>query len=161
MGITYWMVPHLTGKKLWSPRTALVQVWTWFVGMIIFSNAMHVLGLLGAPRRVPLGDAPYVPEEWGGHILRVSIGGAILLVSVILYLVVMYKTARSKPADPADVPAVPIAESIRDPQLTPAWLDNWKWWLIATGALLVISYGPQLYAQISQMQLNAPGLTPW
>jgi cytochrome c oxidase subunit I len=161
MGITYWMVPHLTGKKLWSPRTALVQAWTWFVGMIIFSNAMHVLGLLGAPRRVPLGDAPYVPEEWGGHILRVSIGGAILLVSVILYLVVMYKTARSKPADPADVPAVPIAESIRDPQLTPGWLDNWKWWLIATGALLVISYGPQLYAQISQMQLNAPGLTPW
>jgi hypothetical protein len=30
--------------------------------MIIFSNAMHVLGLLGALRRTPLGMAPYVPR---------------------------------------------------------------------------------------------------
>ena len=64
---------------------ALAQAWTWFVGMIIFSNAMHVLGLLGAPRRTPLGDATYVPEEWNGHLLRTSIGGAILLVSVMMY----------------------------------------------------------------------------
>jgi heme/copper-type cytochrome/quinol oxidase subunit 1 len=48
----------------------------WFVGMIVFSNAMHMLGLLGAPRRTPLGEALYVPDEWDGHLLRVSIGGA-------------------------------------------------------------------------------------
>lgn len=161
MGITYWMVPHLTGKKLWSPRTALVQAWTWFVGMIIFSNAMHVLGLLGAPRRVPLGDAPYVPDEWAGNILRVSIGGAILLVSVILYVVVMWKTARGPKADPADVPEIPVAESIRPAQLTPAWLDNWKPWLIGMAVLLVIAYGPQLWYQITEMQLTSPGLSPW
>ncbi len=45
MGITYWLVPYITGKKLISSRLAQVQVWTWFVGMMIFSNAMHVLGL--------------------------------------------------------------------------------------------------------------------
>ncbi len=84
--------PH-SDKQLWSPKTALVQAWTWFVGMIIFSNAMHVLGLLGAPRRSPLGDAAYAPEEWNGHLLRVSIGGAILLVSVLLYAYVMIRTA--------------------------------------------------------------------
>jgi cytochrome c oxidase subunit 1 len=161
MGITYWLVPYITGKKLISPRLAQVQVWTWFVGMIIFSNAMHVLGLLGAPRRTPLGDAPYVPEEWSGHLLRTSIGGAILLVSVLIYGYVMYKTARGPKVAPEDVPAIPIAESLRDPQLTPVWLDRFKPWLIAAGVLIVVAYGPQLWDQITGMQLNSPGWTPW
>jgi len=163
IGITYWMVPMLSGTKLWSRKVALAQAWTWFVGMVIFSNAMHMLGLLGAPRRTPLGEAPYVPDEWNGHLLRVSIGGTILLVSVILYLVVMYKTFRAPKAEPAEVPDMPVAESLRSPQLTPVWLDTFKPWLIAAGVLLLIAYGPQLVDQIVNMNLNAPGtdFRPW
>lgn len=163
IGITYWLVPHLTGTRLWGRKVALVQAWTWFVGMVIFSNAMHMLGLLGAPRRTPLGEAPYVPDEWNGHLLRVSIGGTILLVSVILYLVIMYKTFRAPKADPADVPEAPIAESLRHPQLTPIWLDRFKPWLIGAGILLLVAYGPQLVDQIVNMNLNAPGpdFRPW
>ena len=163
LAITYWMVPYLTGKTLWRPTIALVQVWTWFVGMVIFSNAMHVLGLLGAPRRTPLGDAEYVPDEWSGHLLRTSLGGAILLVSVVLFAVVTIMTLRQPKADPAEVPEIPIAESIRHPQLTPEWLDRFRPWLLTAAALLVIAYGPQLVDQIWNMSLNAPGpgFTPW
>lgn len=158
IGISYWLVPHITGKKLWKPKWAVIQGWTWFVGMLIFSNAMHMLGLLGAPRRTPLGSAPYVPEEWSGHLLRVSIGGSILFIAVLMYVWIMFKTATGKKAAAEDVPDIPVAESLRDPQLTPAWLDNFKPWLIATLALIVIAYGPQLFEQITNMQLNAPGL---
>ena len=77
-------------------------------------------------------------------------------MSVILYVVVMWKTARGPKADPADVPEIPVAESIRPAQLTPAWLDNWKPWLIGMAVLLVIAYGPQLWNQISEMQLTSP-----
>ncbi|MGD2101981.1 MAG: b(o/a)3-type cytochrome-c oxidase subunit 1 [Acidimicrobiia bacterium] len=160
IGISYWLVPHITGKKLYKPRWAVVQGWVWFVGMIIFSNAMHVLGLLGAPRRTPLGQAPYVPEEWSGHLLRVSIGGAILFVAVIMYVWIMFKTATGEKADPEDVPEVPIAESLRDPQQTPAWLDSFKPWLIGAVVLILVAYGPQLIEQISNISLNAPGLGP-
>ncbi len=160
MGISFWLVPHLTGKKLHSPKLALAQAWVWFVGMLIFSNAMHVLGLLGAPRRTPLGQAPYVPEEWSGHLLRVSIGGTILFISVLMYVYLMWKTMRGPKADPEDVPDIPVAESIRDPQLTPAWLDNFKPWMIATIALILIAYGPQLIDQIGNIQLNSPGISP-
>jgi len=163
MGISYWMVPHLTGRRLQSTNLALVQAWTWFVGMIIFSNAMHVLGLLGAPRRTPLGSAPYVPEEWNGHLLRVSIGGAILLVSALMYGWIMLRTATGEKLPEDEVPEVPIAESLRDPQLTPVWLDRFRPWLIVAGLLLVAAYGPQLVDQITGMELNAdgPGFVPW
>ncbi|MBT8164847.1 MAG: b(o/a)3-type cytochrome-c oxidase subunit 1 [Acidimicrobiia bacterium] len=161
MGISYWLVPHLTGKPLWKPKWALVQTWLWFVGMVIFSNAMHVLGLLGAPRRTELGTAPYVPDEWNGHLLRVSIGGAILLVSVIMYVVTMVRTAAQKErVAVGEEVQIPIAESLRDPQLTPLWLDTWRPWIIGTVLLIVLAYGPQLYDQITNASFSSPGFGP-
>ena len=129
MGITYWLVPYLTGKKLWNPRFAVIQAWLWFVGMLIFSNAMHVVVLLGAPRRTPLGVAPYVPAEWEGHLLRVGLGGAILLIAAYMFIWTIIKTLRNKELVPAGGIEIPIAESMRDPQETPQWLDSWKPWL--------------------------------
>jgi cytochrome c oxidase subunit I len=161
MGITYWLLPHITGRKLWGRKVALWQAWTWFIGMIIFSNAMHVLGLLGAPRRTPLAQAPYVPAEWIPRQIQTGVGGAILLVSAILYFVVVLKTVLAKHAAAADVPEIPVAEAMRDPQQTPAWLDRWAPWLVATIVLIIIAYGPQLIAQISGMQLTSPGMRVW
>jgi cytochrome c oxidase subunit 1 len=157
MGVSYWLLPYLTEKRLFSPKLALVQAWTWFVGMIIFSNAMHVLGLLGAPRRTPLGDADYVPDAWNGHMLRASVGGAILLVSVLLFTYIMLRTATGKKVPADEVIEVPVAESVRHPQLTPLWLDRFKPWMIVTILLLLAAYGPQLVDQILNMNLNSPG----
>ncbi|MBK9779393.1 MAG: b(o/a)3-type cytochrome-c oxidase subunit 1 [Anaerolineales bacterium] len=156
MGISYWLVPYLTGKKLWQPKWATIQAWTWFVGMIIFSNSMHVLGLLGAPRRVPLGLAPYVPAEWNSRLFQVGLGGAILFVSGAIYLLVMLKTALNKETVESEV-IVPIAESIQDPANTPVWLDRWAPWIYGAIALIVLMYGPVLFEMISNIALNAPG----
>jgi len=160
MGISYWLVPFLTGKQLWKPKWAVVQSWLWFIGMLIFSNAMHVIGLLGAPRRVPLGLAPYVPEEWSGTLLRVGIGGAILFVAVYLYVVIMASTVFSK-VTATEKTEIPEAEALINPQATPGWLDRWAPWLVATFALILIAYGPQLIVQISNIALNAPGGRFW
>jgi cytochrome c oxidase subunit 1 len=126
--------------------------------MIIFSNALHVLGLLGAPRRTPLGSAPYVPEEWAGHLFRVGVGGAILFIGVVLYVLIMIRTTWSKDKLPGgEEIEIPIAESLHDPQQTPELLDRWRPWLAATVALVVIAYGPQLLDMILNMQLTSPG----
>jgi cytochrome c oxidase subunit 1 len=167
MGISYWLVPFLTGKKLWDfkifgMKGSVLQAWIWFVGMVIFSNAMHVVGLLGAPRRTPLGLAPYIPEEWSGHLLRVGIGGGFLFVSGVLYITIMVATALSKRvATPEEDIEIPVAESVHDPEDTPEWLDKWLPWLIGTIALIVIAYGPQLIDQITNMQLTSPGFKVW
>ena len=55
-GIAYWLVPKLSGKQLWSRGVALWQSWTWFIGMILMSQALHTLGLVfSVPRRTALG----------------------------------------------------------------------------------------------------------
>jgi cytochrome c oxidase subunit 1 len=162
MGISYWLVPYLTGRKLWKPKLAVAQAWTWFVGMVIFSNAMHTLGLLGAPRRTPLGLAPYVPEEWSGRLLQVGIGGAILFVGAYLYVVIMVATAFSKQkVSASEQVEVPVAEALQDPQLTPGWLDRWAPWMVGTLALILIAYGPQLINQIANIALTSPGFKVW
>jgi len=162
-GISYWLVPFVTGKPLKNRKLASWANWVYFVGMVIFSNAMHVVGLLGAPRRTPLGLAPYIPEEWNGHLLRVGIGGTIMFIGALFYFIVVARTAWSKKtedASEADI-EIPAAESVHDPQQTPAWLDKWVPWLIATIALILIAYGPQLWDQIANISLNSPGGKVW
>lgn len=160
MGVSYWLVPYLTGKKLWKPDLARWQAWLWFIGMIIFSNAMHVLGILGAPRRTALGDAPYVPAEWNSRLLQVGIGGGILFIGAILYFAVMIGTAFSKVKVEKEV-EVPVAEALQPVSQTPAWLDRWAPWVYAALALIVIAYGPQLYEQIRNISLTSPGFRVW
>ena len=162
MGISYWLVPYLRGRRLWSRKWAVIQTWLWFVGMLIFSNAMHVLGLLGAPRRTPLGDAPYIPDEWSGHLLRTSIGGAILMVSAYMFIFNIAKTwwSRKLIAGPGEQVEIPAAESVQPAQLTPAKLDWWTPWLIGTVLLVLVAYGPQLIEQIGNIDLSSPGVRP-
>ncbi len=109
---------------------------------------------------VPLGLAPYVPEEWSGTLLRVGIGGAILLVGVYLYVVIMGATAFSKVRE-TEKSEIPQADSMYDPQFTPSWLDRWAPWLVGTFALIIIAYGPQLIVQITNIALNSPGGRAW
>ena len=160
-GISYWLIPYVTGKPLWKPKVASFVNWTWFVGMLIFSNAMHVLGLLGAPRRTELGNAPYVPEEWSGHLFRMSVGGTILFVGVVAYVIVAARTAFQKERLPeGEMPEFPIAESLHDAQDTPEWLDRFKPWVIATIVLIILAYGPQLVDQIGNAAYNSPPISP-
>ncbi|MUV39814.1 Cytochrome-c oxidase [Lentibacillus sp. JNUCC-1] len=77
-GITYWLVPSLTGRKL-TPKMnklGMVQTMFWTVGMLIMSGAMHWQGLLGGPRRSAYSE--YVGNDdtaaWGAYQLAQAIG---------------------------------------------------------------------------------------
>lgn len=159
MGILYWLLPNLTGKALWGPKVALAQAGTWVLGMLFFSNGLHRLGLLGAPRRTMLGVASgnYGSPDWNFARLEVGVGGTILLISLVLFLVVMIGTALNKKTA---VTEFPIAESLHSEKI-PAWLNNWQPWLVGTVVLVVLSYGPMLFQMISNIQLVSPGFMVW
>jgi cytochrome c oxidase subunit 1 len=159
MGILYWMLPHITGKQLWSKKVAVWQAWVWAVGMTIFSTGMHRLGLLGAPRRTMLGVAidNYGTSEWRIPQLMVGIGGMVLFVSAVLFFVQIVMTLRSKQRAEVEMP---IAEALH-PEPTPNWLNNWKPWLAGTAGLIVVAYGPVLIQLIGGLASNAPGFQLW
>jgi cytochrome c oxidase subunit 1 len=159
MGITYWWVPHLRGRALWSRGLALAQVWLWFGGMVIFSNALHRLGMMGMPRRTLIGAAPYLQPAWRAALPLVGIGGTILFVSALLYFVNMAMTVVAS-WEPA--PAMPaFAEALSDPEHAPAILDRWKPWLALAAVLIAIAYGPTLVRLAATTPFNTPGLRVW
>ncbi|MBI4409303.1 MAG: cbb3-type cytochrome c oxidase subunit I, partial [Gemmatimonadetes bacterium] len=94
MGAGYWIVPRLTGKPLRLVSLATVQPYLWFVGMMAFSVVNHATGLMGMPRRVY--DASYfghpAAQAWQQWTGLSAIGGVILFVSAMSFVIVMVAT---------------------------------------------------------------------
>ena len=47
MGMMYWLVPRISGKKLWSKKLMDVSWWVTLLGFIIFMAGMMLAGLVG------------------------------------------------------------------------------------------------------------------
>jgi cytochrome c oxidase subunit 1 len=159
MGITYWLVPVLRGRGLWSRGLALVQSWLWFVGMGLFSFALHDLGMLGMPRRTMISAAPYIQPEWRALQPLVGIGGALLFVSAMLYFLNLVLTCVVSRAPAPEVPA--FAEALSGPEEAPAILDRWCPWLVLTVLFLVLAYAHPLIHLVRDTSLNVPGMRVW
>lgn len=168
MGITYWLLPYVTKRRLFSRPVALAQAWTWFVGMILFGRGMHWAGLMGAPRRVPFSQAAYTQQliektaDWmfGGFssaMILVAVGGVILTFSGLFFFINVIGTFFMKKGTADDVD-VPLAEALSGPENAPPVLDRWRVWIAGAVTLILISYGPALYSIIQASAWNAPGL---
>ncbi len=159
MGITYWLVPHLSGRALWSRGLALAQAWLWFVGMLIFSVSLHELGLRGMPRRTMVSAAPYLQDDWKGLLLLVGIGGTLLFISAMLYFLnlVLTVTVSRLPA-----PAPPeFAEASSSAVESPAIFDRLRPWVALAIVMLVVAYGPVLFRLVTTTPMNVPGFRVW
>lgn len=160
MGISYWLVPHLSGKQLFSRRMALVQVFLWGVGMFFFSHSMHKLGLDGMPRRTAIAAAPYLRPEWSSDLRIIGIGGSVLFVSALLFFANMVLTPLASKGPAMEVP--PFAESAEaiSPR-TGALLDRWGTWLSLAGALILLAYGPTIVRLWTTTPLDVAGIRVW
>ena len=162
IGAAYGLIPALTGRKLFAPRLALVQVYTWFGGMTIMSIAMHWAGLLGSPRRT--ADVTYFGAQgastWHAHMLWGAIGGTIVAISVLMFIVVAtgtYVANRKAEVEP-DLEFAPAEEESAPP---PAVLDRLgRWGLVAIG-LAVLAYAGPVAQQIQAHAYLAPGMRTW
>lgn len=169
MGIAFWLIPHLTGKRLPMPKVANASMWLWFVGMLVFAVGMHWQGLYGVPRRA-LISATALPIYKDMNLELASsltaISGVILFISGVMFFVVLYAMLFSKrvDADPETKTPIPYSEVV-----SPA-ADNLKqssplirftepllaMWLI--GFVLVgLMYGPVVFRLVSNMQA-VPGV---
>jgi len=163
MAITYWILPQLTGRTLKLKKLALSQPYTWFVGMTLMSNALHRAGLAGIPRRVAepeyrtvTYDPPFgtVSEmQW-----QVALGGTILFLSMISFLVVVVASWRGgetvdKPVDDT------LPPPLSGPEHSPKILDNMTLWVGIAVLLVILAYTLPL-ADMVMDGLFSPGAPP-
>ena len=97
-GLYYWF-PKITGRTL-SESIGKWQFWTMFVGMNLVFFPMHVLGLLGMPRRIYTYSDAY---GWGNWNLIMTIGAFIVAIAVLLFVINFFITIR-KPVGAKDDP---------------------------------------------------------
>lgn len=140
-GITYWLVPHLTGRKLTPSvnRLGIIQTIFWAIGMTIMSAAMHIQGLLGGPRRSAFSEYNGSEQvaEWGAYQVAQAIGGTILFIGIVLMIYIFIKLAFFSPKGNEEFP---IAEEEKDAEPTPMWLEKWRLWVAITIALILFAY---------------------
>jgi len=158
MGIAYWLVPYLSGKGLWSRKLAVAQGWIYAIGVFIFARGMISGGLEGMPRRTFMAAATYSQPGWKLAGMLTGIGGSLMFIGAILFLVILVMTA-VKGSAASQVPQdVPYSEVLTAPK-TSGWelkLDNLWWWLLAAVVLIVIAYGPAFY-RLLPPHLTSPG----
>jgi cytochrome c oxidase subunit I len=139
LAVAYHLWPTLTGRALVSKDLALVQLWTWFIGMGIMTTPWHVLGLLGQPRRI--SSVTYnsvLTLAWDPYELLMILGGAVLLGSALLFVYLLYRT---QTAGEAAETTVELEETSEPADTLPAWLTDFSLWNRVIFGLMLLSYG--------------------
>lgn len=161
-GISYWLVPHLTGRVLTKKmnKLAIVQGVVWAIGMAFMSGAMHSAGLLGAPRRSSFstyGDAAQA-HEWIPYQIAQAVGGSILFIGIILVLIIFVNLAFFAPKGEQEFPVGEVADAA---EKTPLVFENWKLWLGITVVLILFAYTIPFIDMIQNAPPGSKGYKLW
>lgn len=158
MGVGYWLVPHLTGKRLWARGLAVVQPWLWFGGVLLFSRGLMAAGLDGQPRRVPVSLMAYAEKSWKLWDLLTAVGGTVMFLSGSLFLLVIVGTLLQRKGSAGEV-EFPIAEFHHDESTEPPWLDRIGTWVVVAVVLIAIAYLPVFVGHA--YEFTSPPLVRW
>jgi cytochrome c oxidase subunit I len=152
--IAYDIWPHVTGRALASYGLMRAQLWTWFIGMIVLSFPWHWVGLLGMPRRMAYYDytdpslAPLATS-----VILSTIGGAILVLSGLLFVTVLVRGHRAGAVDPGPYR---FAETLHPPVRVPAPLNGYAVWVGLMVGLTILNYGFPIAQLVANPATNVP-----
>ncbi|MBD3110445.1 b(o/a)3-type cytochrome-c oxidase subunit 1 [Bacillus sp. AGMB 02131] len=161
-GISYWLVPHLTGRVLTKKMNnlAIIQAGLWAIGMAFMSGAMHAAGLLGAPRRSSFSTYGNSEQalEWIPYQYAQAIGGSILFIGIILVVYIFINLAFFAPKGDQEFP---VGETSEHAEKTPAVFENWKLWLGVMVVLILFAYTIPFVDMIQNAPPGSPGYKLW
>ena len=96
-GFYYWF-PKFSGRKL-NEGLGKLHFWLQFIGFNLTFFSMHILGLLGMPRRIQ----DYAPlKDWVGLNQLQTAGALLIALSTAPFLANVVMTLRRKDRDPED-----------------------------------------------------------
>ncbi|WP_411843643.1 cbb3-type cytochrome c oxidase subunit I [Salinicoccus sp. HZC-1] len=156
-GLVYWLVPHLSGRRL-TPRIHNLGIWQtmfWTVGMLFMTISMSAVGLIGSPRRTEYttyGEHAHA-LGWDPYLLFVGAGGTLLFIGVLLMCYIVFHLMFLSPKGETEFMVADVEEPAHK---TPKWTENWGLWVII--AILIISMG--YVVPIVDIIQNAPPGSP-
>jgi cytochrome c oxidase subunit I len=100
MGISYYLVPLLSQRRLSNVKMAQWQPWVFSSGVLLLTLAMLLAGRLGVPRRVadldysqaPVGVDLFSAAPYPGIMLVVSVGAVFAVIGGIMFVWIMVMT---------------------------------------------------------------------
>ena len=137
--IAYELWPQLTGCGALPERLQRIQLWLWFVGMMVLSMPWHWVGLLGMPRRMAYYDYTHpdiAPQA--ASIIASTFGGLLLVFSAVLLVYILASAHRRPKVAPAPFA---FALEAHPGGRTPALLNGYALWVGMMIALTVVNYG--------------------
>ncbi|MFP8953752.1 b(o/a)3-type cytochrome-c oxidase subunit 1 [Natrialbaceae archaeon A-arb3/5] len=163
MAGSYWLIPQLTGNRLVGRNVALVQVVLWFIGIVFMTNSMYRGGLIGIPRRTAEPQYNFGFEIAVGSIpeirAQLAIGGMLLFVSAMLFLVLLLLTVFNDDSEPIVDGTIPPALS--GPEDSPRILDDLRVWVGIALVLVIFAYALPLASIVSRGGLFGPDIGPF
>jgi cytochrome c oxidase subunit I len=85
--VLYTLVPLLTKLEFRSKRLVDVHLWTWLIGALLNAYAMGMAGSQGMLRRTI-----YEGTEWQPYVLVAAIGGVLMGIGLVAFLVNLIST---------------------------------------------------------------------
>ncbi len=136
--IAYEIWPALTRREHPSLAPLRLQLWLWFIGMMIMTLPWHWLGLQGQWRRVAnFNYNDPIISGWGPWVIASFVGGLVLLASAVLLirnLVVLHRSERRFVPHPIYTLAIHPVRSV------PAALNGFGIWNALLVVLMIASY---------------------
>lgn len=149
--ICYSIWPSLTGRDFQSLRPLRLQLWLWFIGMMVMTLPWHWLGLEGQWRRVAAFDyANPIIHAWGPWVVASLVGGIILAISAVLFLFNLASLHRNGVVGART--EIEYARAVHPPVRLPSSLNGFGLWNIFVAVLMLLAYG----WPIAQFFVNPP-----
>jgi cytochrome c oxidase subunit I len=156
-GISYWLIPHLAGRKLTKKmnKVGVTQTLFWTIGMILMAGSMHIVGLFGDPRRTSYttyGDHP-TALSWVPYETLFAIGATFLFIAVLIQVFAVFHMMFLSPKGETEYPvstAEPGAPAV------PMWTERWGLWVVFLLMVVAMAY----VVPIVDMIVNAPPGSP-
>ena len=154
--LAYDLWPHLTGRALDCWKLMRIQLWLWFVGMMVVTLPWHWVGILGMPRRMAYYD--YSSPDLAPLIASVTItftGGLLLLASGVLFLWILFKGHMGARVE---LPQFRFSAPVHASARIPAALNGFALWLALMVGLSLVNYGFPIAQLISTPNTAVPAV---
>ena len=165
LGMSFYLITGLMGKRLAFPKAALLVPYLWMIGSMIFSTGLFLGGLRGEPRRTNMGltylnpDSPLYRTDWVTSTHIGAAGGIVMGLSILIYFVVLVKSLMNDTSQEIqDDFELPNSEAFHDENISA--VQNFKPWLVAAVIAVAVAYTPPLVQIFQGNFQGAPAYEP-